>query len=175
MAHYTVALSGAYNVLAEEIKVYNKAVHSLSINTLTTKCVYLNCEVFVDPLFDQHSGANHQNLFDNIKVHVTPQIDRSYPLFEGGGTGYWKPSHAAYNTFWNINVNFLGGLNIMEPILLYGIEDGPFARIVGFYGNHNLKLLYGPKAHMEYINEYLDYIPSLYEYQLKSRLLAIKK
>jgi len=65
IAHYTVAMSGTYNVLAKGIKVYNKAVHPLSFNTLATKCVYLNCEVFKDPILDQHSGANHQNLFDN--------------------------------------------------------------------------------------------------------------
>ena len=40
MAHYTVAMSGTYNVLAKGIKVYNKAVHPLSFNSLATKSVY---------------------------------------------------------------------------------------------------------------------------------------
>ncbi|CAH8296589.1 hypothetical protein EV196_11120 [Mariniflexile fucanivorans] len=170
IAHYTVALSGAYNVLAENINVYNEAVHSLSINTLTTKCVYLNCEVFVAPYFDQHSGANHQNLFDNVKVHLTPNEDRSYPLFYGGGAGYWKPSHGAYNTFWNIKVNFLGSIDVNKPIILNGVEDGPFARLIGVSGNQEVSISYKPEAHIEFTNTPMEDIPSLYEYQLKKRL-----
>jgi len=169
-AHYTVMMQGTYNVLAEGIKVYNKAVHPLSFNTLATKSVYLNCEVFVDPVLDQHSGANHQNLFDNIKVHLTPGKDKSYPLFAGGGAGYWKPSHGAYSTFWNINVDFLGGLDSDGPILLNGMDDGPYARIIGVNGNHELTVTYGPMAHIEYINKSLESAPSLYEYQLKKRM-----
>lgn len=78
IAHYTVAMAGVHNVLAENIKVFNKAVHPLSFNTFSTKNVYLNCEVFVDPVLDQHSGVNHQNLFDKITLHLTPNKDRSY-------------------------------------------------------------------------------------------------
>jgi len=170
MAHYTVAMSGTYNVLAEGIKVYNKAVHPLSFNTLATKSVYLDCEVFVDPILDQHSGANHQNLFDNIKVHVSPNNDNSYPLFAGGGAGYWKPSHGAFSTFWNIKINILDHLNSEKPIVLNGMKDGPFARVVGVTGNHKFEVSYEPMSYIEYVNQSLENVPSLYKYQLKQRL-----
>jgi hypothetical protein len=156
--------------LAENISVYNKAVHPLSFNTFSTKNVYLNCEVFVDPVLDQHSGANHQNLFDNIKVHINPKGDNSYPLFAGGGASYWKPSHGAFSTFWNINVNFLSGLNADKSILLNGMKDGPFARLIGVHGNHQLNIDYKPKTYIESMNKELKEIPSLYEYQLSKRL-----
>ena len=169
-AHYTVMMQGTYNVLAEGIKVYNKAVHPLSFNTLATKSVYTNCEIFIDPVLDQHSGANHQNLFDNIKVYISPNADRSYPLFEGGGAGYWKPSHGPFSTFWNINVQFLDGLDSELPIELNGMKDGPFARLVGITGNHNLQVSYEPKAYLERINQTIEEVPSLYSYQLKKRL-----
>lgn len=169
-AHYTVAMAGVHNVLAENIQVFNKAVHPLSFNTFSTKNVYLNCEVFVDPILDQHSGANHQNLFDNISVHLTPKKDKSYPLFAGGGAGYWKPSHGAYSTFWNIKVNALGGFDTTTPILLNGMKDGPFARLIGVHGNHNFTIKYGPNAYIEQTNKSLDKVPSLYRYQLFKRL-----
>jgi hypothetical protein len=168
-AHYTVMMQGTYNVLAEGIKVYNKAEHPLSFNNLATKSVYLNCEVFVDPILDQHSGANHQNLFDNIKVHLSPNTDRTYALFAGGGAGYWKPSHGAYSTFWNINILFLDGLGVNSPILLNGMKDGPHARVVGVIGNHEIKVSYEPNAHIEGVNESMASVPSLYKYQLKQR------
>ncbi|WP_282041781.1 hypothetical protein [Winogradskyella flava] len=169
-AHYTVMMQGTYNVLARGIKVYNMAEHPLSFNTLATKSVYLDCEVFVDPILDQHSGANHQNLFDNIKVHLTPEENRTYPLFAGGGAGYWKPSHGAYSTFWNIEVMFLEGMDSSKSILLNGMEDGPFARVIGVKGNHKIEVNYGPNAHLDRINQSLETIPSLYKYQLTQRI-----
>ncbi len=170
IAHYTVAMAGVHNVLAENIKVFNKAVHPLSCNTFSTKNVYLNCKVFVDPILDQHSGANHQNLFDQIRVHLTPGEDHSYPLFAGGGAGYWKPSHGAYSTFWNIEVTILGGLTNTAPILLNGMKDGAFARLIGVHGNHPFKITYGPDAYIEMTNSKMEKIPSLYRYQLSRRL-----
>ena len=169
IAHYTVAMGGVHNVLVENLKVYNKAVHPLSFNTFSTKNVYENCEIFTDPDLDQHAGANHQNLFDNIKVHFEANADNKYPLFEGGGAGYWKPSHGAYSTFWNINVEVTGGDSIV-PIELNGMDEGPFARIIGINGNRNFKVKYGPDAYIEFINKPMAKIPSLYGYQLKKRL-----
>jgi hypothetical protein len=169
-AHYTVAMAGVHNVLAENIKVKNKAEHPLSFNTFSTKNVYKNCEVFVDPVLDQHSGANHQNLFDNIKVYVDSQGENSYPLFAGGGAGYWKPSHGAYSTFWNINVKFLNPEQFPKSFTLNGMKDGPFARVIGVHGNHNIKIEYGPDAYINLTNVSLEKAPSLYEYQLSRRL-----
>lgn len=170
MAHYTVAMAGVHNVLAENINVYNNAVHPLSFNTFSTKNVYLNCTIYKNPVLDQHSGANHQNLFDNITVYLHPKEDRSYPLFAGGGAGYWKPSHASYSTFWNINVHLLSGLENNSPVLLDGMEDGPFARLIGVHGNHNFEINYGPSAYIEMTNVSLKKVPSLYKYQLNNRL-----
>ena len=169
IAHYTVAMGGVHNVLVENLKVYNKAVHPLSFNTFSTKNVYENCEIFTEPDLDQHAGANHQNLFDNIKVYFEANADNKYPLFEGGGAGYWKPSHGAYSTFWNINVEVTGGDSIV-PIELNGMDEGPFARIIGINGNRNFTVKYGPDAYIEFINKPMAKIPSLYGYQLKKRL-----
>ena len=169
IAHYTVAMGGVHNVLVENLKVYNKAVHPLSFNTFSTKNVYENCEIFTEPDLDQHAGANHQNLFDNIKVYFEANADNKYPLFEGGGAGYWKPSHGAYSTFWNINVEVTGGDSIV-PIELNAMDEGPFARIIGINGNRNFTVKYGPDAYIEFINKPMAKIPSLYGYQLKKRL-----
>ncbi|MBC7846019.1 MAG: DUF4955 domain-containing protein [Flavobacterium sp.] len=173
MAHYTVTLGGVHNVLVKNLKVYNNAVHPLSFNTFSTKNVYQNCEVFADPILDQHSGANHQNLFDNITVHLQPKADNTYLLFGGGGADYWKPSHGAFSTFWNINVDVTGKFDTSKPIVLNGMEDGPFARIIGVHGNQNFKLEYGPDAYIEFLNKPIQKEPSLYEYQLKKRLKYI--
>ncbi|MEY3500996.1 MAG: hypothetical protein RL308_2665, partial [Bacteroidota bacterium] len=169
IAHYTVAMGGVHNVLVKNLKVYNKAVHPLSFNTFSTKSVYEDCEIFTDPDLDQHAGANHQNLFDNIKVHLQPNTENSYPLFAGGGANYWKPSHGAYSTFWNINVTVIGSTT-SDIIELNGMEEGPFARIIGINGNRTFNVKYGPDAYMEFLNKSMQKIPSLYEYQLKKRL-----
>lgn len=169
IAHYTVAMGGVHNVLVENLKVYNKAVHPLSFNTFSTKNVYKNCELFTDPDLDQHAGANYQNLFDNIKVHLQPNTDNSYPLFAGGGANYWKPSHGSYSTFWNINVDVIES-NSNEKIVLNGMEEGPFARIIGINGNRKFEVKYGPDAYIECVNKTMEKIPSLYDYQLKKRI-----
>jgi hypothetical protein len=167
MAHYTVTLGGVHNVLVKNLKIYNKAVHPLSFNTFATKNVYQNCEIFADPLLDQHSGANHQNLFDNITVHLTADKNNSYLLFGGGGAEYWKPSHGPFSTFWNLNVQVS---NPDKPILLYGMKDGPFARIIGVNGNAKFEVKYEHNAYIEFLNTSMEKIPSLYDYQLKKRL-----
>jgi hypothetical protein len=167
-AHYTVALGGVHNVLVQNLKIYNNAVHPLSFNTFSTKSVYKDCEIFKSPLLDQHSGANHQNLFDNITVHIEPNKDNAYPLFIGGGADYWKPSHGAFSTFWNINV-LTKNYNTTEPILLNGIKDGPLVRIIGVNGNQKFKVEYEPNPYIERINKPMVDVPSLYDYQFKMR------
>jgi len=170
MAHYTVTLGGVHNVLVQNLKIYNKTVHPLSFNTFSTKNVYKDCEIFADALLDQHSGANHQNLFDHITVHIAPDKNNSYLLFGGGGAEYWKPSHGPFSTFWNLNVQVENPAEIAKPILLYGMKDGPFARIIGVNGNAKFEVKYEPDAYLEFLNTPLDKIPSLYDYQLKKRL-----
>ncbi|MFH7018433.1 hypothetical protein [Flavobacterium sp. FlaQc-47] len=170
MSHYTVTLGGVHNVLVKNLKIYNKAVHPLSFNTFATKNVYKDCEIFADALLDQHSGANHQNLFDHITVHITPDKNNSYYLFGGGGAEYWKPSHGPFSTFWNLNVQVENAAEITKPVLLYGMKDGPFARIIGVNGNAEFEVKYEPDAYIEFLNMSLDKVPSLYDYQLKKRL-----
>jgi len=170
LAHYTVTLGGVHNVLVKNLKVYNNAVHTLSFNTFATKNVYSNCEIFTSPVLDQHSGANHQNLFDNITVHLTPDKANSYALFGGGGAEYWKPSHGPYSTFWNLNVQILNPEKNTKPVLLYGMKDGPLARIIGVNGNAKFEIKYEPDPYIEFLNIRMDKIPSLYDYQLAKRL-----
>jgi len=170
MAHYTVTLGGVHNVLVKNLKIYNKTVHPLSFNTFATKNVYQNCEIFADPLLDQHSGANNQNLFDHITVHINPDKNNSYLLFGGGGADYWKPSHGPFSTFWNLNVQVEKPAEITKPVLLYGMKDGPFARIIGVNGNAKFEVKYEPDAYIEFLNTPLDQIPSLYDYQLQRRM-----
>lgn len=170
LAHYTVTLGGVHNVLVKNLKIYNKAVHPLSFNTFATKNVYQDCEIFADPLLDQHSGANHQNLFDHITVHITADKNNSYFLFGGGGAEYWKPSHGPFSTFWNLNVQLEKPSEISKPVLLYGMKDGPFARIIGVNGNAQFEVKYEPDAYIEFLNMSMEKIPSLYDYQLKKRL-----
>ncbi|MFW0739361.1 hypothetical protein [Flavobacterium sp. T12S277] len=170
LSHYTVTLGGVHNVLVRNLKIHNKAVHPLSFNTFATKNVYQNCEIFADALLDQHSGANHQNLFDQITVHIRPDKNNSYYLFGGGGADYWKPSHAPFSTFWNLNVQVENPIETTQPILLYGMKDGPFARIIGVNGNAKFEVKYEPEAYMEFLNTAMDKVPSLYDYQLQKRL-----
>jgi hypothetical protein len=170
-AHYSVQMGAVHNVLVEGLKVKNAVAHPLSFNTFSTRSVYLNCDIEQQPALDQHSGVNQQNLFDNIRAKVTLEQDNtSYPLFAGGGAGYWKPSHAAYNTFWNIQVDFQNGHNLNQSILLNGMKDGPLARLVGISANLPIKVEYGPDAYIEGENLVYDNVPSLYRYQLEKRL-----
>ena len=170
-AHYSVQMGAVHNVLVQDLQVKNAVAHPLSFNTFSTRSVYLNCDIEQQPALDQHSGVNQQNLFDNIRAKVTLEQDStSYPLFAGGGAGYWKPSHAAYNTFWNIQVNFQNGHNLHQSILLNGMKDGPLARLVGISANLPVKVEYGPDAYIEGENVVYDNVPSLYRYQLEQRL-----
>lgn len=169
LSHYTVTLGGVHNVLVKNLKIYNKAIHPLSFNTFSTKNVYQDCEIFDDALLDQHSGANHQNLFDNITVHITPDKNNSYLLFGGGGADYWKPSHGPFSTFWNLNVQ-VSNPDQSKPVLLYGMKDGAFAGIIGVHGNTKFEIKYDVDPYIEFLNTPIEKIPSLYDYQLNKRL-----
>ncbi|WP_416308171.1 hypothetical protein [Neptunicella sp. SCSIO 80796] len=174
LAHYSVQMGGVHNVLVDHLQVNNRVRHPLSFNTFSTRSVYANSAVAEQPLLDQHSGINQQNLFDNIQVRITlpAKGDKHYALFKGGGAGYWKPSHAAYNSFWNIRAEFTNRFEDNQPVLLDGMQDGPFARLMGISANQPVKVEYGPTAYMEGINHYYQDVPSLYQYQLNQRIKA---
>lgn len=168
-AHYSVHMGDVYNSVVRRLRIENTVVHPLSFNTYSVKSVYTECEVLQAPVLDQHSGANHQNLFDNIKVHLQIEEGKdSYPLFVGGGAGYWKPTHGRYSSFYNIDVR-VEGAAAGAGLVLKGPADGPGARLIGIHGNRNLTIEYGPDAYLEQINE-IPSVPSLLNWQLERRL-----
>lgn len=101
---------------------------------------------------DQHSGANFQDLFDNVRIQINLDADQeSYPLFVGGGAGYWKPTHGPFSTLYNVRVDFSGGA-AGAKIVLKGPDDGPEARLIGIHDNRGLCIDYGPNTYLEGIN-----------------------
>ena len=172
-AHYSVHLGNVHNVLVERVRVNNPSVHSLTVNTQSTKCVFKEAVVTATPVLDQHAGANHQNLFDNITVFVDAKRDKKkpyYPIWNGSGAGYWQPGHGRFNTTWNLKVNVQGGADRDEVVTLEGLAEGPAARIVGISGNREFEVDYYPSPYAERINVEMSDVPSLYDYQLQKRL-----
>ncbi len=87
-AHYSVHVGAVHNVLVKDLKVENPVIHPLSVNTRSTRSVYLRPEVMTDAILDQHSGSNHQNLFDQIVMHIDPKQVKGrwqYQLWVRGG------------------------------------------------------------------------------------------
>lgn len=175
MAHYSVHIGNVHNVLVDGLTVYNPTIHALSFNTQATKSVYKDAVVWSRPSLDQHAGANHQNLYDNVTVHLTPDRKakdgtQMFDLYKAGGAGYWKPGHARYNTTWNLNVLIDGGVAPGEPVTIFAGSEGPDARIIGMHGNRPLLLAHTPEPHVEWLNRQVANAPSLYEYQRQQRL-----
>ncbi|MEM7278370.1 MAG: glycosyl hydrolase family 28-related protein [Pseudomonadota bacterium] len=172
-AHYAVHMGNVHNVLAENVTVTNPVLHSLTFNTQSTKCVYKNAQVFTTPTLDQHAGANHQNLFDNVTVHmqaIASEDGPVAPVFDGSGAGYWQPGHGGFNTSWNLRVLITGGAYADETVTIQGLDEGPLARIIGLHGNRNFELDYRPMPYIEMLNESVKAAPSLYDYQKNRRL-----
>jgi len=172
-AHYAVHMGNVHNVLAENITVMNPVLHSLTFNTQSTKCVYKNAEVFVSPTLDQHAGSNHQNLFDNVTLHMRAMDSDDgpvTPVFDGSGAGYWQPGHGGFNTTWNLRILITGGAHPGEVVTVQGLDEGPMARIIGLHGNREFRLDYRPAPYVENLNSELRATPSLYDYQLKRRI-----
>ncbi len=167
--HYAVQFGDCYNMLAKNIQVKAHVLHSLSFNTGARSCVFTNSIVTRVPSLDQHSGANHQNLFDNIKI-IEDDPGRSF--IYAGGAGYWAPTHGAFSTFWNTQIQFAYDNHDGQAIKIAGVTDGPSARLVGLIANYPMEITYGPDAYMEGINRPDIAVPSLYEYQLKQRLAS---
>ncbi|UNE47221.1 right-handed parallel beta-helix repeat-containing protein [Aquisalinus flavus] len=170
MAHYSVHIGNCHNMLVEGLTVRNPVLHDLSFNTQSTKSVYLDTEVFDEPVLDQHAGANHQNLFDNVTLHITP-VEKdgklTFPVWDGSGAGYWQPGHGAFNTTWNLKLVMDEATD--ETIVLEGLAEGPNARIIGLSGNGAFALDYRPAPYTEFINQPVTNAPSLYRYQLQQR------
>lgn len=172
-AHYSVHAGNVHNVLIENLTVNNAPIHSLSLNTQSTKCVFKNAIVHNAAVLDQHAGANHQNLFDNITLNLDVRRDKDgpyYPVWDGSGAGYWQPGHGRFNTTWNLKVNVRSGADRDETVELRGLAEGPDARLVGISGNRDFDVTYLPSPYMERVNGSMEDVPSLYDYQLQQRL-----
>lgn len=167
LSHYTIMFGDVTGMLAKNVEVNGPCRHSLSFNTGARACVFTQCQVTVAPSLDQHGGANHQNLFDDIKlVETTP----GRTFFYKGGDGYWSPTHGAFSTFWNIEVTFTYDLPEGQVVELEAVPNGPSARLIGIHGNYPMAFSYGPDAYIEGLNKGSLLIPSLYRYQLNKRL-----
>lgn len=164
--HYGVHMGDCYNVLARGVYVAAPVVHTFSFNTGSRMCVYTASSATDDPVLDQHSGLNYQNLFDDLTLYLD---DPEHGPITGGGASYWKPSHAAYPVFWNVEFEALYP-DAEAPVAIEGLDDGPAARIVGMHADVPITLDYGPDAYMEGLNRADLAVPSLYEYQLRQRL-----
>ena len=167
-AHYTVHMGSVFNVLNENIRVENTAEHPLSFNTYAVKSVYKDSTVLSKARLDQHSGANHHNLFDNITAHIQlgDNEDR-FQVFDGGGAGYWKPSHGRHSTMYNINIQVEGGKR--GTIIFEGPRDGVELNMIGVHSNREFEIDYEVDTYFEQIGE-IPLAPSLYDYQLNQRL-----
>lgn len=177
-AHYSVHAGNVHNVLIENLTVNNAPIHSLSLNTQSTKCVFKNAIVNEASVLDQHAGANHQNLFDNVTLNVDAVRDEKgpyYPVWNGSGAGYWQPGHGRYNTTWNLKVNVRSGAQRDEVVELRGLAEGPKARIIGVSGNRVFDVDYRPAPYLERVNGSMSDIPSLYDYQLEKRQIENEK
>jgi hypothetical protein len=166
-------MGNVHNVLAQNVRILNPVLHSLTFNTQSTKCVYKDAEVFASPVLDQHAGSNHQNLYDDVTLHTRATATRDGPVavvFDGSGAGYWQPGHGAFNTTWNLNVQINSGAYADEAVTILGTDEGPMARIVGLHGNRTFELDYRPTPYVELLNVALSTVPSLYDYQLRKRL-----
>jgi hypothetical protein len=174
-AHYAVHVGAVHNVLVSDLLIANPVLHSLTFNTRSTKSVYRRATVLRTPTLDQHAGANHQNLFDDVKLHIAakPGPDGpSYPLWDGSGAPYWQPGHGRFNTSWNIQVVVGSGALPSETVRLTGLDEGPEGRIVGVSGNRNFAVDYRPTPYVERLNDPMRDVPSLYDHQLNRRLTA---
>lgn len=172
VAHYSVHMGSVHNALVSGLQVLNPVRHSLSLNTRSTRSVFQRATVWQDPVLDQHAGANHQNLFDNITLFIRPMHKNgvaSYPLWDGSGASYWQPGHGRFNTHWNLRVVVLSGALPGERVVLQGLEEGPDARVVGLSGNRPFAVDYRPQPYMEMINQEVLGAPSLYDWQLARR------
>ncbi len=171
-AHYSVHVGAVHNVLVKDLRVENPVIHPLSVNTRSTRSVYQRATVLRDAIIDQHSGSNHQNLFDQITMNVKPNKSArgwSYALWVAGGAPYWKPGHGLMNAHWNIRLNVEDGLAEGQTVRVFSGLEGPGARIVGLHANRTLVVDHKPTAYIEGTNRPVAGVPSLYDYQLAKR------
>lgn len=170
-AHYAVHLGNVHNVLVRDLVVANPVIHSLTFNTQSTKSVYQRATVLKASVLDQHAGANHQNLFDNITLHIDPERAEGKPFYsvwDGSGAGYWQPGHGRFNTTWNLNIIVDTGATREETVSLQGLAEGPDAFLVGIHGNREFSVDYRPAPKVLSVNQPAE-PSSLYDWQREQR------
>ena len=171
-AHYSVHVGSVHDVLVRDLKVENPVVHPVSVNTRSTRSVFQRATVLKDGILDQHSGSNHQNLFDQLTLSIAPrQTDKgwTYRLWEGGGAPYWKPGHGLYNTVWNVRLVIPDRVPADATVAITSGLEGPGARIVGLHANRKLTVNYDPAPYVADTNKVIAGAPSLYDYQMQQR------
>ncbi|WP_293644498.1 hypothetical protein [Sphingopyxis sp. RIFCSPHIGHO2_12_FULL_65_19] len=171
-AHYSVHVGAVHNVLVKDLKVENPVIHPVSINTRSTRSVFQRAVVDRDAIIDQHSGSNHQNLFDQIEMHIDPKRGTDgwhYQLWVGGGAPYWKPGHGLYNTLWNARLVMPESIPDDAVVAITSGLEGPGERIVGLHANRKIRVDYTPAPYIEATGQAIDAAPSLYDYQLARR------
>jgi hypothetical protein len=167
LRHYSVSLGSVHNVLAQNIISKGPVLHAISFNTRARRNVFSGVRLLDDPSLDMHSGANQQNLFENIEARIT---NKKYSIWKNAGPSYWKPNHGPFTTFWNIKLDFDFHHPPGKLVALAGIQDSPEARIIGVFGNYPVKIEYGKSPYMECNNQGALAVKSLYQYQLERRL-----
>ncbi len=171
-AHYSVHVGAAHNVLVKDLVVENPVIHPLSVNTRSTRAVFLRAQVKRDAAIDQHSGSNHQNLFDQISMWIDPAQKKGewqYRLWVGGGASYWKPGHGLYNTVWNAKLVMPEAVPADATVTILSGLEGPGERVVGLHANRPIQVRYNPTPYMEGTGQPVTAVPSLYDYQLAKR------
>ncbi|MGV1683595.1 hypothetical protein [Sphingopyxis sp. NJF-3] len=171
-AHYSVHVGAVHNVLVKDLKVENPVIHPLSVNTRSTRSVFLRAEVETHAMIDQHSGSNHQNLFDQVTLRIDPTLvkgDWRYQLWVGGGAPYWKPGHGLYNIVWNARLVIPDTVPHDATVMIDSGLEGPGERIVGLHANRAIAVHYNPAPYIEGTGQAVTGAPSLYDYQLARR------
>ena len=166
-AHYGVHIGDVQRALLTDFETTVWAHHPVSFNTGARQSVITNGRV-VSPQLDQHRGANHTNLYDDLTI--TEPTDE-LRVFEHGGAGYWGPTHGMANTYWNVRLTVEDPTAFEVPAVLGGIRDSSVARVVGFQSSVPVEIQY-PGAIIEGTNQPGLAIPSLYRHQLEARLAA---
>jgi hypothetical protein len=170
-AHYSVHVGSVHNVLVRDLVVENPVIHPLSFNTRSTRSVYSRASVLREGRFDQHSGSNHANLFDQITMRINPRRTDAgwrWRLWEGGGADYWRPGHGLGNAAWNIHVVVPDDVPADAEVTLFSGVEGPGKTIVGVHGNRRFAVEYQPQARVLDLNAE-PAAPSLYEAQSAAR------
>ena len=170
MGHYGIHVGDVQRVLLTDFETTAWEHHPVSFNTGSRQSVITHGRI-VSPQLDQHRGANHSNLYDDLET-VEPSDDLR--VFEHGGAGYWGPTHGVANTFWNVRLTVEQPGAFKDAVVLGGVADSSRARLVGFTANVPVEIDY-PGAVIEGTNRPGLAVPSLYDHQLGRRLASASR